>query len=366
MSDYENYEDENIDELAEVKASMGDPSEVADPVTKGDNKSKVAMKGSAKAAKVKGVEDHEETTSLNLPVKESKFGMLNAMIAEMQRMSREEVEEIYAAFAEGAEMDEEDYEDSDEEPVYSFNAEQEVATIFNGQELTEEGMSKAATIFEAAVASKVNEEVEAFVAAAAEELEEERMSVVGTLEEQVSSYLDYVVNEWIEQNELAVEQGIKNDVVEDFMESMKTLFVEHYIEVPEEKQDVVEQLMARVADLEESLDVVMEENFEMNDLIADTAKSAIFADVAEDMVGTDAEKLREFAESIESNDAEDFQAKLETLKEHYFGSETASPTSSVILNEDYDPYVEQEELSEAAVAPEMRSYMDAISRTIKK
>ena len=365
MSDYENYEDENIDELAEVKASMGDPSEVADPVTKGDNKSKVAMKGSAKAAKVKGVEDKEDTTSLNLPVKESKFGMLNAMIAEMQRMSREEVEEIYSAFAEGAEMDDEDYEASDEEPVYSFNAEQEVASIFNGQELTEEGMSKAATIFEAAVASKVNEEVEAFVAAAVEELEEERMSVVGTLEEQVSSYLDYVVNEWVEQNELAVEQGIKNDVVEDFMESMKTLFVEHYIEVPEEKQDVVEQLMARVADLEESLDVVMEENFGMNVLIADTAKNAIFAEVTDDMIGTDAEKLREFAESIESNDAEDFQAKLETLKEHYFGSETASPTSSVILNEDADPYVEYEELSEA-VAPEMRSYMDAISRTIKK
>jgi hypothetical protein len=366
MSDYENYEDENIDELSEVKASMGDPSEVADPVTKTDNKSKVAMKGSAKAAKVKGVEDHEETTSLNLPVKESKFGMLNAMIAEMQRMSREEVEEIYSAFSEGAEMDEDYDEDSEEEtPTYSFNAEEEIAHIFNGQDLTEDFKTKAATIFEAAVASKVNEEVESFVAAAAQELEEEKMSVVGTLEEQVSSYLDYVVNEWIEQNELAVEQGIKNDIVEDFMGSMKNLFVEHYIEVPEE-QDVVEQLMSRVADLEESLNVVMEENFEMNDLIADTAKNAIFAEVTDDMVGTDAEKLREFAESIESNDAEDFQAKLETLKEHYFGSETASPTSSVILNEDADPYVEQEELSEAAVAPEMRSYMDAISRTIKK
>jgi hypothetical protein len=365
MSDYENHEDENIDELSEVKASMGDPSEVADPVTKGNNKSKVAMRGSAKAAKLKGVEDKEDTTSLNLPVKESKFGMLNAMIAEMQRMSHEEVEEIYTAFAEGAEMDDEDYEASDKEPVYSFNAEQEVASIFNGQELTEEGMSKAATIFEAAVASKVNEEVESFVAAAAQELEEEKMSVVGTLEEQVSSYLDYVTNEWIEQNELAVEQGIKNDIVEDFMGSMKNLFVEHYIEVPEEKQDVVEQLMSRVADLEESLDVVMEENFEMNDLIADTAKNAIFADVAEDMVGTDAEKLREFSESIEANNADDFQAKLETLKEHYFGSESVSPTASVVLREDFEPYVEINEES-VNVAPEMQSYMAAISRNVKK
>jgi hypothetical protein len=366
MSDYENYEDENIDELSEVKASMGDPSEVADPVTKADNKSKVAMKGSAKAAKVKGVEDHEETTSLNLPVKESKFGMLNAMIAEMQRMSREEVEEIYSAFSEGAEMDEDYDEDSEEEaPTYSFNAEEEIAHIFNGQDLTEDFKTKAATIFEAAVASKVNEEVESFVAAAAQELEEEKMSVVGTLEEQVSSYLDYVVNEWIEQNELAVEQGIKNDIVEDFMGSMKNLFVEHYIEVPEEKQDVVEQLMSRVADLEESLNVVMEENFEMNDLIADTAKSAIFAEVAEDMVGTDAEKLREFAESIEANNAEDFQAKLETLKEHYFGSESVSPTASVVLREDFEPYVEINEES-VNVAPEMQSYMQAISRNVKK
>jgi hypothetical protein len=366
MSDYENYEDENIDELSEVKASMGDPSEVADPVTKTDNKSKVAMKGSAKAAKVKGVEDHEEITSLNLPVKESKFGMLNAMIAEMQRMSREEVEEIYSAFSEGAEMDEDYDEDSEEEaPTYSFNAEEEIAHIFNGQDLTEDFKTKAATIFEAAVASKVNEEVESFVAAAAQELEEEKMSVVGTLEEQVSSYLDYVVNEWIEQNELAVEQGIKNDIVEDFMGSMKNLFVEHYIEVPEEKQDVVEQLMSRVADLEESLNVVMEENFEMNDLIADTAKNAIFAEVTDDMVGTDAEKLREFAESIEANNAEDFQAKLETLKEHYFGSESVSPTASVVLREDFEPYVEINEES-VNVAPEMQSYMQAISRNVKK
>ena len=191
------------------------------------------------------------------------------------------------------------------------------------------------------------------------------MSVVGTLEEQVNSYLDYVVNEWIEQNQLAVEQGIKNDIVEDFMGSMKNLFVEHYIEVPEEKQDVVEQLMYRVADLEESLDDVMKENFEMNDLIADTAKNAIFADVAEDMVGTDAEKLREFSESIEANNADDFQAKLETLKEHYFGSESVSPTASVVLREDFEPYVEINEES-FNVAPEMQSYMHAISRNVKK
>lgn len=365
MSDYENNDDDNIDELAEVKASMGDPSEVADPVTKGDNKSKVTMKGSAKAAKLKGVEDKEETTSLNLPVKESKFGMLNAMIAEMQKMSHEEVQEIYAAFAEGAEMDDEDSdEDSDETSVYSFNAEEEILNIFNGQELTEDFKTKAATIFEAAVASKVNEEVESFVAAAVEELEEEKMSVVGNLEEQVNSYLDYVINEWIEQNELAVEQGIKNDIVEDFMGSMKNLFVEHYIEVPEDKQDIVEQLMSRVADLEENLDVVMEENVEMNSLIADTAKNAIFTDVSQDMVGTDVEKLREFAESIESNSADDFQNKLETLKDHYF-TEGKQPLSTVVLNEDYAPYVE-EEASTITVAPEMQSYMHAISRNVKK
>lgn len=360
MSDYENFEDDNIDELSEVKASMGDPSEVADPVTKGDNKSKVDMKGSAKAAKIKGVEDKEETTSMNLPVKESKFGMLNAMIAEMQKMSHEEVQEIYSAFSEGAEIEDEDYEEAS---TYSFNAEEEILNIFNGQELTEDFKTKAATIFEAAVASKVNEEVESFVAAAVEELEEEKMSVVGNLEEQVNSYLDYVINEWIEQNELAVEQGIKNDIVEDFMGSMKNLFVEHYIEVPEDKQDIVEQLMSRVADLEENLDVVMEENFEMNTLIADTAKDSIFADVAQDMVGTDAEKLREFAESIESNDADDFQNKLETLKDHYF-TEGAQPLSSVVLNEDYAPYVEEE--TSVNVAPEMQSYMAAISRNVKK
>lgn len=364
MSDYETYEDENIDELAEVKASMGDPSEVADPVNKGDNKKRVAMKGSAKSAKLKGVENEEETTTLNLPVKESKFGMLNAMIAEMQKMSRDEVAEIYAAFAEGSE-DEDSEEDSEETTTYSFNAEEEIAAIFNGQELTEDFKKKAATIFETAVAVKVKEEVEAFLESANKELEEEKMSVVGNLEEQVNSYLDYVINEWVSQNELAIEQGIKSDIVEDFMGSLKTLFVEHYIEVPEEKQDVVEQLMARVADLEENLDTVMQENFEMNELISETAKNSIFAEVAEGMVATDAEKFREFSESVESNDADDYRTKLETLKEHYFGSDSKPVTSSVVLNEDSDPYVEEDTPTQT-VAPDMRSYMDAISRTIKK
>ena len=364
MSNYENLEDEIVDELTEVTASMGDPSEIADPVDKGDNKKRVAMKGSAKAAKLKGVEDKEDSLSLNLPVKESKFGMLNAMIAEMQRMSSEEVAEIYAAFSQDLEEVSEDTDTEENVEAYRFNVEEEIASVFNDQELTEEFKEKAATIFEAVVSARVNEEVEKFISSAAEDLKEEKEALVVDMEEKVNTYLDYVVGEWVQENTLAIEQGIKSDIVEDFMISMKDIFVEHYIEVPDEKVDVVEQLISKVSELEEDLNIVMQENVEMNDLISEAAKSYAFSEVAEGMVATDVEKFVKFADSVEASNAEDYIEKLKVIKEHYFGDGTSKSTT-VVLNEDAEPYVELDEEA-PIVAPEMRSYAAAISRTVKK
>ena len=366
MSNYENLEDEIVDELTEVKASLGDPSEVADPVDKGDNKKKVAMKGSAKAANLKGVEDKEDSSSLNLPVKESKFGMLNAMISEMQKMSSEEVAEIYAAFAQDLEEVSEDIDTDSEEKVevYRFNVEEEIASVFNGEELSEEFKEKATTIFEAVVSARVNEEVEKFVSAAVKDLEEEKETLIVSMEEKVNTYLDYVVGEWMQENTLAIEQGIKSDIVEDFMTSMKDIFVEHYIEVPDEKVDVVEQLIAKVSELEESLNIVMQENVEMNELVSESAKTYAFNEVAEGMIATDVQKFIKFADSVDASDADDYIEKLKIIKEHYFGT-GKSKSTTVVLNEDAEPYVELDEEA-TTIAPEMQSYAAAISRTAKK
>jgi len=361
MSDKEYIEELDGDlELDEMKASMGDPSEVAEPVAKSSsaNQSSIKMKGSAKAAKLKGVEDDKETTSTDLPVKESKFAMMNSVMAEMQNMSKEDIAELYLALVSDADLHEEEVETE----TYSFNVEAEVAEMFAGQEMSEDFRAKATTIFEAAVAAKVNEEVESFVVEAAAELEAERETMLDDLSEKVSEYLDYVANEYLQENQLAVEQGIKNEIVEDFMTSMKDIFVEHYIEVPEEKTDVVEELIAKVSHLEEELNDIAEENFELNTLIADTAKGSIFSEVVEELTVADAEKLRTFAEGVEASNADDYREKLETLKEHYFGDGVGmADVSSHILNEETDGYVYEEEAEEYHT-PAMSAYLNALKK----
>lgn len=361
----EDFEDEDL-ELDEAKASMGDPSEVAEPVAKSSSKNQasIKMKGSAKAAKLKGVEDDKETTSLDLPVKESKFAMMNTVIAEMQKMSNSDIADLYAALINDADAHDED----DEENVYeeSFDVEAEVAEMFAGQEISEDFRAKASTIFEAAVAARVHEERESFIVEAAAELEAERETMLDDLSEKVSEYLDYVASEYLKENELAIEQGIKNEIVEDFMTSMKDIFVEHYIEIPEEKTDVVEELVAKVQHLESELNELTEDNIELNSLIAQTAKNSIFSEVAEDLTTTDAEKFKTFAESIDSSDADDYREKLEVLKEHYFGeggsNELHMSSSDVrILDEENDPYTEEEE--EVNHTPEMDAYLRALKNS---
>ena len=364
MSDkeYENIEDldtEDLD-LDEAKASMGDPSEIAEPVAKSSsaNQSSIKMKGAVKKAKLKGVENDKETTSTDLPVKESKFALMNSVIAEMQKMSSSDLADVYTAITGDVDLhDEDDGETVNEET--RFDVEGEVEEMFAGQEISEEFRNRAAIIFEAAVASKVNEEVESFIVEAAAELEAEKETMLDDLVEKTSDYLDYIAGEYIKENKLAIEQGIKNDMVEGFMESMKSLFVEHYIEIPEDKADIVEELLSKVEYLENSLNELTEDNIELSSVIDSVAKTSIFSEVAEDLTVTEKEKLRVFSEAVESNDADDYRNKLHTLKEHYFsGSAPQRSTSDMILNEETDPYAEEEQ--EKVYDPAMQSYLKAL------
>ena len=366
MSDkeYENIEDldtEDLD-LDEAKASMGDPSEIAEPVAKSSsaNQSSIKMKGAVKKAKLKGVENNKETTSTDLPVKESKFALMNSVIAEMQKMSSSDLADVYTAIIGDADLyDEDDDGGTINEEAFRFDVEGEVEEMFAGQEISEEFRNRASVIFEAAVASKVHEEVESFIVEAAAELEAEKETMLDELVEKTSDYLDYIAGEYIKENELAIEQGIKNDMVEGFMKSMKSLFVEHYIEIPEDKADIVEELLSKVEYLENSLSELTEDNIELSSVIDSVAKTSIFSEVAEDLTVTEKEKLRVFSEAVESNDADDYRNKLHTLKEHYFsGSAPQRSTSDMILNEETDPYAEEEQ--EKVYDPAMQSYLKAL------
>lgn len=239
---------------------------------------------------------------------------------------------------------------------------EEIDGLFDGQDLSEEFKEKAVTIFEAAVHAKVEairEEIESEYEA---QLEEQIVSVVEDITTKVDDYMNYVVKEWMEENEVAIESSLRSEITEEFIDGLKTLFTEHYISIPEEKVDVVEELSARVEELESKLNESIEQNIELSKSIDEHTKHAIFDEVAEGLVATQADKFKTLAEGVEFNDAASYKRKLEIVKENYFSGKVVK--SNMIEEE-----VENAE-EPAPTAPKLSGpvshYVSAITRTIKK
>lgn len=234
---------------------------------------------------------------------------------------------------------------------------EDLAGIF-GDSLTEEQLEKAAALFEAAVALKVADLEESYAAA----LDEEVASVKAELTEQVDQYLSFVAEEWIAENEVAVESSLKNELTEEFIEGLKNLFAEHYIEVPADKVDVLESLAAQVEELESKLNEEINEKIELKNEINKHAMKEAFASVTEGLVLTQVEKFRTIAESLEFNgDLDAYTRKLETIKENYFSGKKVA--TSNILTEEFEG---DDSSAAPAVNGEMSKYVSAISRTLKK
>ena len=192
----------------------------------------------------------------------------------------------------------------------------DVAALVNGEEeLSEEFKTKAATIFESAVKSKVKEIAESMEADYNEKLEQESAKAKEELVEKVDSYLSYVVEEWMKENEIALERGIKGEIAEDFISGLKKLFAEHYIDVPDEKYDVLEAQATKIEDLEKKLNEQIEKNVELNKDNSVKTQKEIMSEVASDLADTQKEKFAKLAEEIEYSNAEDFKKKCETIKE---------------------------------------------------
>ena len=214
---------------------------------------------------------------------------------------------------------------AEEETVEEYNVEEDVNALLGGEELSEEFKAKAKTIFEAAISAKVaeiKEEIEAqyeekFVAALAEEKE--------ALAERVDSYLEYVADEWFEENALVIEQGLKTEMTESFLAGMKNLFEEHYVEIPEEKYDVLESMVEKLDDMETKLNEQIERNIGLNKRLAESVSDNILDQVSEGLASTQKEKLASLAESVEFESEETYREKLETLKESYFASKPQTP-----------------------------------------
>lgn len=242
-------------------------------------------------------------------------------------------------------------------------AKEDLEAIFGSEDLTEDFRLKATTLFEAAVSSRVALEKVAIEEAYEVKLTEEVTSVKETLEEQVDQYLNYAVQEWVKQNKVAIESSLRNDVMESFMDGLKNLFAEHYIDIPEEKVDLVAELSAKIDALEEALNETVKEKMEVQEEVNTLKKQEAFAEVSEGLALTQVEKLRQLTESFEGDDLENYKKKLEIVKESNFAS-NKKPTQSNILTEEF--VTEDETETTVAVDPTVKRYADIISRTVKK
>ena len=232
----------------------------------------------------------------------------------------------------------------------------DVNALLGGQELSEEFREKAKTIFEAALKSKVTELREAMEAHYEAKLVEEVEGMKGELVERVDSYLEYVADEWIQENALQVERGLRTEMTESFLEGMRGLFEEHYVTIPEDKYDVVENMVDKLDEMESKLNEQIEKNIAITKSLSEATGGNILSDVSEGLTTSQKEKLASLAEGVEFESEESYKEKLETLKESYF--KTAPKRSeSEVLNE---------EAATPAPTGNMSAYLQALSHATKK
>ena len=224
-------------------------------------------------------------------------------------------------------------EETVEEETVEIDVEDDVNALLGGEELSEEFRAKAKTIFEAAINSKVIAIREEIVREHEEKLSEEVEEIKVELQERVDSYLEYVADEWFDENQLAVENGLKADMTESFLEGMKGLFEEHYVQIPEEKYDVLKSMVEKLDDMETKLNEQIEKNIALNKGLAEATADGILESVSEGLAATQKEKLASLAESVEFESDEEYREKLETLKESYFPHKSATTSKTETLSE---------------------------------
>ena len=283
------------------------------------------------------------------------------------KMKKSDIEEMLASHAakleeaENAETDEalkklEQERAEIEEKIKSINVKEDVAALVEGEDLSEEFKNKAATIFEAAVKSRTREEISRIDDELKEEYAEQFETTKDELTEKIDNYLNYVVDEWTKENELAIERGLKGEIAEDFISGLKQLFEDHYIDVPDEKYDVLEAQSEKITELEEKLNEEIQKNINVKSSNNDLVRESAILEVTEDLADTEIEKFRHLTQDVEFSDEESFKEKLNTLKESYFPRVTQSVDGTTFDDEDGGT------AQDIDTTGAMTAYMSAISR----
>ena len=272
----------------------------------------------------------------------------------MAKMSKEETEATEEVVAE-EEVSTEEVVAESEETTEAYDMDEDVNALLGGEELSEEFREKAKVVFEAALNSKVKEIQDVLESQYAAQLEESREELKTSLQERVDAYLEYVCEEWMTENELAVEHGIKSEMTESFLSGMKNLFEEHYVTIPEDKYDVLESMVEKLDDMETKLNEQIDKNIGLNKRLAESSAQDVLTQVSSGLAETQKEKLASLAESVEFESEEEYREKLETLKESYFSrtAPAAKTQSAQTLSEGVDS-------TNAEVSSTMETYLRSL------
>ncbi len=272
----------------------------------------------------------------------------------MAKMSKEETEATEEVVAE-EEVSTEEVVAESEETTETYDMDEDVNALLGGEELSEEFREKAKVVFEAALNSKVKEIQDVLESQYAAQLDEAREELKTSLQERVDAYLEYVCEEWMTENELAVEHGIKSEMTESFLSGMKSLFEEHYVTIPEDKYDVLESMVEKLDDMETKLNEQIDKNIGLNKRLAESSAQDVLTQVSSGLAETQKEKLASLAESVEFESEEEYREKLETLKESYFSrtAPAAKTQSAQTLSEGVDS-------TNAEVSSTMETYLRSL------
>ena len=332
---------------AEVKGSgtaMGNPIK---------GKAKMSDKGEP-MDKVK--EDNEDM------VPKTKAGMMAAVYEKLGKLKKDQITANYEAILNTLAIQESTDETEDHKPL---DVKDDIDALTEGEDLSDAFKSKASTIFEAAVQAKVNqvmvEREQELEEQMNQRLTEELESYVQEIVEKVDNYLNYVSEEWVKDNKLAIEKGIRSELTEGFLVGLKDLFTEHYITIPEEKVDVVDDLFGKVEELEKDLNEQVQKNVDAQAELTKIKKEKVLTSLTKDLTETQKEKVAELAENVEADDAEEYEQKVEVLKENYFPTEE----KKVALVEDVETSNNDDESDTEAVPQGMEKYMSAIARHVR-
>ena len=353
MTDKEIIEDQDV-ELHE------DENEIMDEAHDPKNAEAQSIAATDKAADATGSAPKRKGDNTKKdPMIKTKAGMIAAMVGSMQKMDKKAINAMYNTVNSGTSPESFDGEQIAEDEVKNtVNVEVDFkddlkALVSEEATLSDAFKQKAETIFEAAINSKVNAEIDRLEEKYNEELAEEVATTKSDLVEKVDNYLNYVVENWMEENKLAIQNGLRTEIAEDFMNKMKDLFTESYITVPEEKVDLVDDLADQVEELEATVNESTQKAIDMAVELEGYKREAIIREATKDLAETQVEKLKSLAENVDFDDEETFTQKVAQLKESYFAKAAKSQDDSI----------DEEEAPVVTASDSMNSYLNAIKKT---